>query len=351
VTSTTGALSEAVAKIESELSAFWAATADAEGHMKARAATMNFIAVGNTAEVDALRATVEILAQTRAGRAFLVTQSGRIAPWEVESDVAAVCHKEGDTVVCYDRIELFFGAMAALRAPSVISALSLSEVPTIVELGKGAAGPLGEALAKAADRVIVDTAQVPVTRIAELAEKTSAPIADRAFVRTFSWRELTARFFDEAPGAERAIGRVEIERSPSDRSDPAAIYLGWLASRLHWRFDRASRAIDIMGMPVEVIVRPSTIADAPPGELTAVRIISAIDGRPLFCGIERLDASRCVRWWMSGPRSSRHTLSLGFRDEGWVLRKAIDASEGDAVYREAVAAGAQWAESPPEVVP
>ena len=351
MTSTTGALSEAVAKVEAELSAFWAATADAEGHMKARAATMNFVAVSTPAEVDALRATVEVLAQTRAGRAFLVTQSGRIAPWEVESDVAAVCHKEGDTVVCYDRIELFFGAMAALRAASVISALSLSEVPTIVELGKGAAGPLADALAKSADRVIVDSAHTSVTRLADLAEKTRAPIADRAFVRGFSWRELTARFFDEAPGAERAIGRIEIERSPMEHRDPAAIFLGWLASRLHWRFDRSSRAIDIMGMPVEVIVRPPASSDAPPGELTAVRLIAAIDGRPLFCGVERLEGSRSVSWWMSGPRSSRHTLSLGYRDEGWVLRKAIDSSEGDRVYREAVMAGAEWASHQPEAAP
>lgn len=344
MTHSTGALSEAVAKVEAELSAFWAATQDAEGHPKARAATMNFIAVSTPNEVDALRAAIEDLATVRAGRAFLITQSGRVPPWDVQTDVAAVCHKEGDTVVCYDRIELSFGAMAALRAGSVVSALSLSEVPTIVELGKGAAGPLADALVRSADRVIVDSAHTPVTRIAEVAKKTRAPIADRAFVRTFTWRELVARFFDDAPGAERAIGRIEIERTTSDRGDPAALLLGWIASRLHWRFDSATRAIDVMGMPVEVKVAPPAIEGVAPGELTAVRLVAAIDGRPLFCAVEREKAeTRCMAWRMSGPRSSQHSLSLGFREECWVLRKAIDSSEGDKVYREAALAGAEWA--------
>lgn len=344
MTTSTGALSETVGKVEAELSSFWATAADKEGHT-ARAATMNFVAVSTQSEVDALRAAVEDLAQSRAGRVFLITQSGRLAPWDIEHDVSAVCHKDGDTIICYDRVELFFGAMAALRAQSVISALALSEVPTIVEVGKGAPGPLTDALVKGADRVIVDSAHTPTARIAEIAGKTRAPIADRAFVRTYTWRDLTARFFDEAQGAERAIGRIEIERHPSDRCDPAALFLGWLASRLHWRFQSPTEAFDMMGMPVEVKVSLPTVRDVPVGELSAVRLVAAIDGRPLFCGLERKEGERGVRWWMSGPRSSRHEHPIGFRDEGWVLRKAIDAAEGDRVYREAAVSAAEWTAS------
>jgi glucose-6-phosphate dehydrogenase assembly protein OpcA len=341
---TSGALSEAVARVEAELGAFWAATTDENGATKARAATMNFVVVSAPAEVAVLRAAIEDLAQTRAGRVFLMTVDGRLAPWDVESDVSAVCHKEGETVVCYDRIELHFGAMAAVRAPSVLSALSLSEVQTIVEIGKGAPGTLADGLARAADRVIVDSAHTAVTRIADLAQKTAAPLADRDFVRTFSWRDMVARFFDEAPGAERAVGRVEIERTTVDHHDPAALLLGWLSSRLGWRFESATRALDAHGMPIEILVRaPESGAGLGTGEMASIRLIAAIDGRPLFCACERKAGERVVRWSLSGPRSSRHEHPLGFRDEGWVLGKAIDSVEADRVYRATVIAAAEWA--------
>ncbi len=338
---TSGAVSEAVSEIEAQLAAFWAATTDESGATKARAATMNFVVVCAPAEVESVRAGIEDLAQTRAGRVFMMTVDGRLAPWELEPDVSAVCHKEGDTVLCYDRIELHYGAMAAVRAPSVLAALSLSEVPTLVEIGKGAPTSLADGLARAADRVIVDSAHTSATRIAEIAHKSAAAIADRAFVRTFSWRELIARFFDEAPGAEKAIGFIEIERTPGHH-DPAALLLGWLASRLGWRFESATRALDAESMHIGIVVRGTEQTDVPPGEITAVRITTAIDNRPLFCACERKPGERAVSWTLTGPRSVAHTHPLGFRDEGWVLGKAIDSTEGDAVYRAAVLAAAEY---------
>ena len=343
MTGTSGAVSEAVSRVEGQLSAFWSATADENGPTKARAATMNFVVASVPSDVQALRGAIEDLSQTRAGRSFLMTIDGHKAPWELDSEVGAVCHKEGDTVVCYDRIELAFGAMAAARAPSVLSALALSEVPTILEVARGAPAVLADGLARRADRVIVDSAHTGVARIAEIAGKTSAPLADRAFVRTFSWREFTARFFDEAPGAERAIGRVEIERTVEGKNDPAALFLGWLASRLGWRFESAARAVDADGMPVDLVVRGAAGAGLPPGEIAAVRLITSVDQRPLFCACERRGPERVVRWSMSGPRSAAHEHPLGFRDEGWVLGKAIDSVEGDRVYRAAVLAAADWA--------
>jgi glucose-6-phosphate dehydrogenase assembly protein OpcA len=257
--------------------------------------------------------------------------------------VSAVCHKEGDIVVCYDRIELHFGAMSAARAPSVLAALSLGEVPTIVEVGRGAQATLVDALVRTADRIVVDTAHTPLARVADIAHKTAAPIVDRAFVRTYAWRDLTARFFDEAPGAERAIGRVEIERNPTDRTDPAALLLGWLGSRLGWRFEAADRAVDAGGMPVEILVRSAAEGGVTPGEIDAIRFVAAIDGRPLFCACERKEGERAVRWRLSGARSARRELALGFHDEGWVLRKALDDTSADAAYRQAAIAGAAWA--------
>lgn len=335
-----GAVSEAVAKVEAELATFWAATTDESGVTKARAATMNFVVASVPAEVQHLRTDIEDLAQTRAGRVFLFTLDGRLPPWELESDVSAVCHKEGDTVVCYDRVELHFGAMAAPRAASVLGALALAEVPTIVELAKGAPTTLADALVKTADRVIVDSAHTTVTRIAELAGKTRAPIADRAFVRTFSWRELIARFFDDAPAAAQEIRAVEIERSSDGKHDPSALLVGWLASRLGWRFEGPGEAVDARGRKVSIAIRAGH--DLAPGELGSIRIAASLGGEPLELRCVRKGSEHAVRWSMSGAREDAHDHPLGFRDEGWVLRKAIDATESDRVYREAVVAAAAF---------
>ncbi len=348
-----GAVSEAVSKVEAQLSAFWAASADESGKPKARAATMNFVVISAPAEVEHVRESIESLASTRAGRVFLMTVDGRLPPWELDAEVSAVCHKEGDSVLCYDRIELHFGAMSAVRASSVLSALALSEVPTIVELGRGAPAQLADGLSRSAHRVIVDSAHTSVSRIADIAQKTAAPLADRAFVRTFSWRELIARFFDEAPGAERAVGRVEIDRTLGDRNDPAALVLGWLASRLGWRFESATRAVDAHEMPIDVVVRTPRRASARRRRDRPPRARSRRDPRHPPHHRPR-QPTPVLRLRAQGRRAHRalepvrpahatHEHPLGFRDEGWVLCKAIDATEGDRVYRAAVIAAAEWA--------
>ncbi len=96
-------------------------------------------------------------------------------------------------------------------------------------------------------------------------------------------------------------------------------------------------------MPVEIVVTDREEPRASGrGRADAVRITAAIDGRPLFCEVSRKAGERVVRWSMSGTRASRHEHPLGFRDEGWVLRKAIDSAEADAVYRASALAGAAW---------
>jgi glucose-6-phosphate dehydrogenase assembly protein OpcA len=338
-----GAVSEAVSRVEAELNAFWSAASQGD-EPKARASTMNFVVIGGPAEIDHLRDEVETLSQTRAGRAFLLTVDGHLAPWDVSSDVSAVCHKEGDIVVCYDRIELGFGTVAAGRAASVLGALVLSEVPTIIEAGVGAPSSLVDALVSRADRLIVDTAGVGARKVAELAGKTSVPIADRAFVRTFTWREMVARFFDDAVAATRAVTRIRVERTPGWKHDPAALVVGWLASRLGLRIESKASAINAAGAKVTIELGDAEAKDPlGPGEITAIHLSTSLDGAPLELSCARMEADpHTVCWKREGARSGAHDHALGFREESWVLLKCIDATEGDGVYREAVLAAAEW---------
>jgi glucose-6-phosphate dehydrogenase assembly protein OpcA len=342
----TSPVEQAVARIEAELGAFWTAPDDGTGHVKVRAATMNFAVIAAAAEIDELREACDALTETHAGRAFLFQMDGRIAPWEAATNVHAECRIDGAVPICYDRIELAFGAMASGRAASILRSLALAEVPIVVEAGPGAPGILVDALAPIADRLIVDSAHMSVARIEELVRRSGGPVADRAFVRMFSWRELTARFFDHALEALAGIRSVEITRTLGGKQEPAALFLGWLASRLGWVLSSRSSA----RLPGAASDAPSiaiTLADDPrtdvePGALTAVRISAEVGGERLECECARTDTPGVVRWSMRGARSAVHEHRLGFRDETWVLIKAIDATTGDRIYRDAVLAATEW---------
>ncbi|WP_437283216.1 glucose-6-phosphate dehydrogenase assembly protein OpcA [Sorangium sp. So ce375] len=352
-------VAEVIKRVESELAEFWSAPDEsrAEPAPKTRASTMNFVAVGSRAEVERLKEQAEDLAETHAGRTLLITLDDRLDPLTVQADWSATCRRAGEVPICYDRVEITFGVAAAERVASVVSALTISDVAVIVELAPGAPNVLGDALAPICDRLVFDSAETCIERIAAVARETRAPLADRAFVRTFSLRELVARFFDDMPEATRAIRRVEIARSAGAKPDPAALFLGWMGSRLGWTFESrgaaqpgaggaVGRARGADGAPIEI-----ALVDGPPApadaqawrRLDGVRLWTSLRGEPLTLGCVRLDkAPGTVRWTMEGARSADHLHPLGYRDETWVLAKTIDSLEGDRLLREAVLAAAKW---------
>lgn len=341
-------IADTVARVEAELASFWATPDESEGApvSKTRASTMTYVAVGSRAEVEGLEEQAEALSETHAGRSFMITVDGHLPPWEVQAEWSATCRRDGDVPICRDRVELRFGVAAADRSASVVTALALSDVPLLVEAAPGAPSAVADSLAEVADRLIVDSAELPLARVADLVRRTRGSIADRAAIRTYSWRELVARFFDEAPGAWRAINRVEIARSSGSRPDPAAPLLGWLASRLGWAFEAKDRARDARGQPVVIAVKDAGPAqDEPSGRrrIEAVHLWAEYDGAPLALICARApEAPNAVVWTMVGARSAAHVHPLGRREETWVLSKAIDATEGDRVTREALLAGAAW---------
>jgi glucose-6-phosphate dehydrogenase assembly protein OpcA len=340
-----GQVSESVAYVERELAKIWAApdpSTGADASTKVRASTMNLAVVTSPSELDHERASTDDLSQTHAGRVFLVTLDGRIAPWDLGAAVSAVCRAEGGAAICSDRIELAFGASAATRAASVVAALAIAEVPLVVEAAPGAPSILVDDLAKRADRVIVDSALVPVVRLAEIARETSAPLADRAWVRTFTWRELVARFFDEAPEDVRRIRRVEIAHTPGSKGEVHAILLGWLGSRLGWRFESRGRAVSASGEGIELAVVEEPRSGLEPGQVVAIRLGADVAGGRVDLAVERTEVIRTVRWSMRGAKSAEHMHPLGFRDETWVAGKALDDRACDAVYRATVVAAAEW---------
>jgi glucose-6-phosphate dehydrogenase assembly protein OpcA len=336
---------DAVGRIENELTTFWSSPDEQTGSpmTKVRASTMSFVLSVAASEMERANATADKLADTHPGRAFLLTTDGRLAPWEVSYEVRAECRLQGEAEpICHDWIEMRFGVMAVERAPSVLSALMLAEVPVVAEIGRGAPRTLVNALVPHADRLIVDSAHTSPARIAEIARSTKAPLGDRQFARIYSWRDLVARFFDDAVGALGAMRSVTIGRTPGGETEPAALLIGWLGSRLGWSFEARDRARSAGGDAIAITLRDEPRRDLDPGQITGVWIETALGGEPLSLACARCKLAGTLHWTCEGALRSTHEMPLGYRDEDWVLVKAIDATEGDAVYRQAILAAADW---------
>jgi glucose-6-phosphate dehydrogenase assembly protein OpcA len=337
-------VNEAVGRIEGELATFWSSPDMQTGEpmTKVRASTMSFVLSVASSELAHAAETTNLLADTHPGRAFVLTTDGRLAPWESNYEVRAECRLTGGEPICHDWVEMAFGAMAAERAASVISALALPEVPIVVELGRGAPRTLVTAIVPSADRLIVDTAHTSPTRVAELTAGLATPIGDRQFVRTYSFREFIARFFDDALGALETIRAVTIGRTPGGQTEPAALLIGWLGSRLGWSFESKERALSRGGVPIAITLRDEPRSDIDPGQITGIWIEATLAGEPLSLACARGEAAGTLRWTREGARHSSHEHPLGSRSEDWVLNKAIDGAEGDAVYRQSLLAAAAW---------
>lgn len=352
--SSSGAVSDALAKVESQLASFWTSSYEESGSTvaKVRASTLNYVVLCAPQDADAYREATERLSETHGGRMMLLTMSGRIAPWEVLPDIHAVCRIDAGVPICYDRIDLTFGAVAASRAASVVRSLALPELDTVIEVGAGAPAPLVEGLAGKFDRLIVDSGKTSVNALAKIVRDATSPVADRGMIRAYAWRELTARFFDDALPALKDVRRVEIARTaphvptPTDigggTQDPAPVFLGWLASRLGWTFTSHTTAKGSRGEPIEIALINDDRADVGPAQLTAVRLRCGFHGEPLDCTIERTTSAAAVRWKMRGARNADREAALGHHDETWVAVKAIDATEGDEVTRQTLLAAADW---------
>lgn len=340
---TSGAVSEAVSRVEAQLASFWCTPDERETRTaKVRASTLNYVVLCAPQDADSYREAAEKLSETHGGRTLLLTMSGRIAPWDLVPDIHAVCRIDNAVPICYDRVDLTFGAVAASRAQSVVATLALPELPTVVEIGAGAPAPLIDNVAGKFDRLIVDSARTPAQTIVKVLQRSKCPVADRAMVRTYAWRELIARFFDGAKPALSAIRRVTVARTDwhaggheagGSAQDPANLIFAWLASRLGWIFTGPFSAKTASGATVDLVVEPDTRAELGPAQLTAVRVVTSLGGEPLDLAIERVDAAPAVRWQMRGARSADREHALGFHDETWVAVKAIDSTEGDAVTR------------------
>ncbi len=343
-----GKVSESLSRIERALVKLW--EPDDGGHAKARAYTLNLVAVsGGSAP---FLAVVDHVASTLAARTFIVQVDPRAEPWALDGEVGAVCRvvpgQKGEEV-CAERIELQFGAMVAARARSIIESLSESRLPGVLLLGPGAHAAVVDALSPGCTRVVFDSAYHGVTRSARIAELSPAHLEDLAFSRGRRWRDMIARFFDDPAlmPAAKDVRSVRIEHVACAREEgmgaEAELLLGWLGSRLGFQATRGAVTHD--GRRIDVDLHQREQCDRLLGWIESVTIHAGLGDGELVGRVSRDPDGQHLSWSLEAPDGRyERRFSIPHRSETELVLRAIASVEDSELVREALAFAAAWRE-------
>ncbi len=140
--------------------------------------------------------------------------------------------------VSRERVEIEIGPMHLRSLETIVGPLVVPDLATLVWAPHGHT-EAEDALREMAQVVLIDSQNEPdvdpaLQRATKLLE--DLYVVDLAWLRSTPWRERVAAAFDppQHRAELRAISAVTV-RHRHDSEASAALFAGWLASRLHWR--------------------------------------------------------------------------------------------------------------------
>jgi glucose-6-phosphate dehydrogenase assembly protein OpcA len=156
-------------------------------------------------------------------------------------------HQPGHIAVGRERVEVDIGPQHLESLDSIVDPLLVPDLATMVWAPHGHAAGV-DALRRLANIVLIDSQDEPEVRAAfeRAADLTgSAYVVDLAWLRSTPWRERVAATFDPPP-MRRSLGAIDkvVVRHRTDSTAAAALFCGWLASRLGWRPESLGRRGD-----------------------------------------------------------------------------------------------------------
>ncbi len=350
-----GKVSDALGHVERELAALWA---PAEGEPpRSRVCTGNLVVLAGHAGRDRAVALVDAIVAADAARTFLVDVDPKMPLWGVETSVTARCRRDGDQLLCAERIDLSLGAGAAVRGPSLLASLAVAEVPTTVLVLAPPPPALLGPLLREATRLVLDSDSLGLEATRALAGATSAQIVDLAWLRLLPWRNQLAAAFDP-PALRPAVSAVRslhiVTASPGGATSALApatrLLVGWLASRLSWKLRSPREATDPLLHPValELSSRPAPGVD--PGALLSVELTAQLGDAPMHVELTRdlatptLQINRTVE----GHPALTERISLDTPSLSSLVDRALSGQQPDAVLRQALATALPSPSSSPE---
>jgi glucose-6-phosphate dehydrogenase assembly protein OpcA len=247
--------------IERELDNMWretnASVAATGGHAYSRNSVMTLVVCTQSSDqAERVLHVIHGISGQHPSRAIVLAadprNEGQAIQARTSTFVAPGSQSYGEDIVIEAQRE------AIRHLPGVVLPLIISGLPSFLWwTGEPHWGSeMLESLVDGSDRFIVDTSEMahPADSVLALDDlmrrkKTRCAVGDMCWSAQAPWRDIVAQFFDPPnllPYLE-GIERVTIEYAAGDEDAPtnnsqAALFAGWLASRLGWRIDPTQAA-------------------------------------------------------------------------------------------------------------
>ena len=249
----------------------------------------------------------------------------------------------GQVAVCRERVEIGMGPERLPGLDTIVDAVILSEVITVVWAPHGHDEAI-DALLGLAHVVLTDSLVDPdprsaLGRVASL--QGSAYVVDLAWLRSTPWRERVAATFDPAQWRPE-LGRIShvTVRHSAESVAAALLFCGWLASRLGWDPGSMIARGDVLegrarGRRQEVALTLQPVRQEVPG-LSGVTIETA-DGMEV--SLDRGPGGLAAHRRDPRGEESRWTVMGASRGESGILGEGVrQALLRDPTYRPALEA-------------
>lgn len=352
-------------EIEAALERAWREAARAGGApAPTRVRTLNLlIFVADDATAATVESVLEALPARHPARA-IVLRVIEDQEQDVLACISARCRldQSESRQVCSEEVYVTARPEAVDRLPAAALPLLISDLPVFLWWACGPAldDDLFRALARMADRVIIDSQALPapLAGIPLLARRLRerafpAAVGDLAWGRTGPWRQVVAQFFDSPetlPYLQR-LDAVRIRYAAGRPAEPAPLLVaGWFASRLAWRAAAGRRDDDgwqwdmeAAGRRLALQLSPVPRAAIAPGSLLAVDLeaITAETPARFLARVDDADAGRlmtCVE--AGGEVHQERVVQLEPADDLRLLSDELDVLGSDLVYEAALAGAA-----------
>jgi glucose-6-phosphate dehydrogenase assembly protein OpcA len=360
----------ALGRIWAQLSGEVATARSTEGSMVplARTRVLTLVVVASNPETtERAMDTILKLAGRHPSRTIVLGFGDPDGPPRIDAEVQALCHPFGDSnEVCTEQIVVRLAGEACQHPVAVAAPLLLHDLPVAVWWTDDPliGGPSFGDIVGLADRLIVDSSlfrddgRARLVGLAAQARR-ALEIHDLGWMRLELWRTLLAGLFDD-PALAPFLGAVSSVRLSVARPGTvvrltrAALYLGWLASRLGWRVVtplQAGRggtlrgALTVDGARIAVEVVPEEVGDGrrprTPGGLVRLELTANLGRQRAEVVVARADGHVGAEARIDGHLRATRAATLERHEDMPYLAAALEASGPDEIFQAALPVAAE----------
>ena len=287
-----------------------------------RTAVLTLVVLADDEDCTGYVDTIQQLALSHPSHALLIVAGDAAAAPRLDADVSVHALDRDGHAVCFEDVILRIDGPALRHLDSVVEPFTLSDLPVALWL-PGQLPALGDPLLGAADRVVVDTRDLPHPRCFSdvVALTRRLPVTDLSWIRLAPWRELLAGLFEG--DAFRPYVHGVRTAHVAGKEGPRHLVGGWLQARLRL----PSSALHLDDDDHVTIELRCELEDGRTGRF---RVARPSHERLIEASVD-LDDGPC----------HRRTLRMRDRSPARVLGQALAKLGHDRVYEESVAAAVE----------